>query len=69
MAGASGGRRHRPAQALAAAPCGWGRVPAAQALAPWLAQASSDIVIVDSTVAHEQADLQAIEAMIEPAEA
>lgn len=37
--------------------------PAAQALAPWLAEANSDILIVDSTVAHERADLQAIEAM------
>jgi pilus assembly protein CpaE len=34
-----------------------------QALPPLLSGLNSDIVIVDSTVAHEQADLQAIEAM------
>lgn len=38
------------------------RAPA-QALAPLLQDLHSDIVIVDSTLAHEQADLQAIEAM------
>ena len=37
--------------------------PLGQALAPLLPGLSSDIVIVDSTTSHEQADLQAIEAM------
>lgn len=37
--------------------------PLGQALAPLLPGLSSDIVIVDSTASHEQADLQAIEAM------
>ena len=37
--------------------------PAAQALASWLPELCSDIVVVDSTSAHEQSDLQALEAM------
>lgn len=36
--------------------------PAAQALASWLENLRSDILILDSTLAQEQADLQAIEA-------